>query len=337
MTEDKIFEMLDSLGNEEIGCDEVPDKYWQNHQFCGNIINNGWDSDYYQYMQVLNVKKFWLESLPNYLELPAERDDVAWKIPLELWSDSQFVEEMLAIYPFWKDVYDTMVKNGQVKPAEKKKSPLFSGKKPYYISPKAAEAEKLRLAGVEFRKLGNYEKALASYAKALELTPDNARVYSNRATVYYHQKKYEAAIIDYSKAIELSPKGQLPCEGDYNYNRGAAYKESGKNDLARQDYKKALKLNPDHPYAGEELKKLGTEGKKSGPPPLPSAAPWQNLPPVQYYVALKGKQAGPFDWAKLDGLVKKGDLKKKALVWKEGLADWISADSVDELKILFKK
>jgi len=339
VSEDEIFEMLDMLGNEEISCDEVPDEYWQNHQFCGNIINNNWDNDYYDYMQVLDEKKFWLESLPNYLEMPDERDDVAWKIPLELWNDAQFVKEMLEIYSFWKEEYDTMVETGRIKPEEKKNNILFSGssgKKPYYIPPNTAKAEELRLAGVEFRKQGNYKQALASFEKALELTPNNARVYSNIGTAYYFQKKYEMAIINLNRAIELKPTGQLPGEGDYFYNRGAAYKESGKMDLALLDFQKALELNTDHALAKEELNKLNAENKDNTPPPLPSAKPWKNLPPVHYYVGLNDEQAGPFGWAELDGLVKKGELTTQTLVWKKGFADWEAASDVEELKVLFK-
>ena len=220
-----------------------------------------------------------------------------------------------------------MTEEGKKKPEEKKHKFLFSN---------APNAEKLRLEGVEFRKQGNYEQALATYAKALELTPNNARVYSNIGTAYWSQKNYEMAIYNLNRAIELKPTGQLPDEGDYYYNRGAAYKESGKIDFAILDFKKALELNPDHALAIDELNKINAEDKNSTPPPLPSAKPWKNLPPVQYYAGINEQQAGPFGWEELDGLVKKGELTDNTLVWKEGFADWVDANSVDELKVILK-
>ena len=327
MTEKEIFDMLDSLGNEEIECDEVPDEYWENPQFVGNLVNNNWDDYFYENVVLFDLKEFWLESLPNYLECPDDRGDVAWKVPTELWNDAKFAKELLDIFPAWKEEYDCMVRNGWVKPEEKRHKFLFSN---------APNAEKLRLEGVEFRKQGNYEQALASYAKALELTPNNARVYSNIGTAYYSQKNYKMAINNLNRAIELKPTGQLPDEGDYYYNRGAAYKESGRIDLAILDFKKAQELNPGHALAKEELNTLNAEDKNSSPPPLPSAKPWKKLPPVQYYVGINEQQAGPFGWEELDGLVKKGELTAQTLVWKKGFADWVAAHSVDELKIIFK-
>ena len=331
MTEDEIYEMLQSLENEEIECDDVPIHYWYNHQFCGIIINNDWDSYYYEYMPVLDEKDFWLKSLPNQLWDPDRRDDVAWKISSELWSDTQFAKDLLEIFPFWKKaVYDRLVKNGNIKPEEN-----------IYIP---SNSEKFYFDGVEFRIQRNYEQALASYAEALKLTPNDAKIYSYRGEVYYYQKNYEAALKEYNKAIELGPTGQLPREGDYYFNRGILHDEHYKYDLALLDYQKALEINPDHPRAGDYISSVKDRIKKSGPtkplsstpPPLPSAKPWKNLPSVQYYAGLNDEQAGPFGWEELDGLVKKGELTDKTLVWKKGFADWIAVSDVEELKVLLK-
>lgn len=63
------------------------------------------------------------------------------------------------------------------------------------------------------------------------------------------------------------------------------------------------------------------------PPPIPQAA--------SYYLAIGGKQAGPFDMAALSAKVVSGDLKPETLVWKEGMPGWSAAATVDELKAVF--
>jgi hypothetical protein len=54
-----------------------------------------------------------------------------------------------------------------------------------------------------------------------------------------------------------------------------------------------------------------------------------------YYVGINDQQQGPFDMRTLTQMVKEGMITGGTLVWKEGMADWASADSVDELRPLF--
>jgi hypothetical protein len=62
------------------------------------------------------------------------------------------------------------------------------------------------------------------------------------------------------------------------------------------------------------------------PPPVPSSA---------YYVAANGKPTGPFDIPTLTQMAVSGQLTAASLVWKNGMADWINAGSVQELSALF--
>jgi hypothetical protein len=54
-----------------------------------------------------------------------------------------------------------------------------------------------------------------------------------------------------------------------------------------------------------------------------------------YYVGINDQQQGPFDMRTLARMVKEGMITGSTLVWKEGMADWAPADSVDELRPLF--
>ena len=73
---------------------------------------------------------------------------------------------------------------------------------------------------------------------------------------------------------------------------------------------------------------FGSRGKISQETPPP-------LPIVQYFVAIDGKQTGPFDMSALVNMVKEGTLGKQSLVWKKGMNTWEKAETVDELKQLF--
>lgn len=63
------------------------------------------------------------------------------------------------------------------------------------------------------------------------------------------------------------------------------------------------------------------------PPPLPEQ--------VQLFVALGGKQAGPFELPTLQQMVQAGQLTCETLVWKQGMAAWSAAGNLTELASLF--
>jgi len=72
---------------------------------------------------------------------------------------------------------------------------------------------------------------------------------------------------------------------------------------------------------------LGNSGAEA-PPPLPGAS-------VQYFVAINGQQAGPFDVASLPPRVGSGQVTPATLVWKPGMTAWTPAAQVPELASLF--
>ena len=62
----------------------------------------------------------------------------------------------------------------------------------------------LEVLSLSYEHVGQYDKAIADYTKAIELEPDDLN-YKNRADCYKEMKQYEKAIVDYTKAIELNP------------------------------------------------------------------------------------------------------------------------------------
>ena len=62
------------------------------------------------------------------------------------------------------------------------------------------------------------------------------------------------------------------------------------------------------------------------PPPAPQ---------VQYSVSINGQQSGPFGFPQLQQMVQNGQLTKETHVWKQGMAEWALAGTVQELSSLF--
>jgi membrane protease subunit (stomatin/prohibitin family) len=62
------------------------------------------------------------------------------------------------------------------------------------------------------------------------------------------------------------------------------------------------------------------------PPPLPAAG---------FFIGVAGQQQGPFDATALQAKLKDGSLTRSTLVWKQGMAGWVAADTVPELQPLF--
>lgn len=63
------------------------------------------------------------------------------------------------------------------------------------------------------------------------------------------------------------------------------------------------------------------------PPPIPGQ--------VAFYVAVNGQQAGPYDLQQLQQFAQAGQFKPDTMVWKQGMAAWVMANTVPELNNLF--
>ena len=95
--------------------------------------------------------------------------------------------------------------------------------------------------GLAYKNLGEYEKAIKDFDKAIELNPNYISAYNSRGVAYENLKDYNRAINDYNKAIELNPN----YISAYN-NRAIIYSNLGKYEEAINDYNDALKLDPNN-------------------------------------------------------------------------------------------
>lgn len=97
----------------------------------------------------------------------------------------------------------------------------------------------------EFER-GDLDTALASYSRAIELRPDSAEAYNNRAYLEMTRQDYARALPDLDRALELRP-------GYVNalMNRGDIYNYYFQVDRARaiEEDDRVLALVPDHTQA----------------------------------------------------------------------------------------
>lgn len=99
-----------------------------------------------------------------------------------------------------------------------------------------------------YADLGDELKAMSDYNLALELAPNMAEVYFNRAGLFYSQAQYIRALADYEKAAAISPG--LP---QIQFNMSFAYARLGRLDEAVAATQQAIVLSPDERKYREQL------------------------------------------------------------------------------------
>lgn len=93
--------------------------------------------------------------------------------------------------------------------------------------------------GRNYSEKEEYDKAITSYNKAIELNPEDSDVYNSRAAVYLWKGDYDLSINDCNKAIQLDPNDYMPFA-----NLGEAYIEKEDYNKAIEFYNKTLQLAP---------------------------------------------------------------------------------------------
>jgi type IV pilus biogenesis/stability protein PilW len=100
----------------------------------------------------------------------------------------------------------------------------------------------------EYRELGQNEKAIENYDKALKVRPDYYEAYYNLGKTYENMSDREKAIEAYQKVLSIEP--------DYDkahYNLGNLYYESGRIGEAIASFETAIRVNPKHINAYNNL------------------------------------------------------------------------------------
>ncbi len=90
----------------------------------------------------------------------------------------------------------------------------------------------------------NYEKAIESFTKAIELKGNEAETYTKRAFSYFNIKKYDEALRDYIKSNKIKPNDKRTLT-----SIGVTYRIKEKYDDAIKYLDIAIKLDPKYEFA----------------------------------------------------------------------------------------
>ncbi len=93
--------------------------------------------------------------------------------------------------------------------------------------------------GLAYKRIGQWDKAIADYSEAIRLKPDDAQIFNNRGNVHYYKGQWDRAIEDYDEAVRLQPD-----LAEAFGNRGNVYRKNGQFDRAIEEYGKALHFQP---------------------------------------------------------------------------------------------
>mmetsp|Transcript_48116 Transcript_48116/g.112468 ORF Transcript_48116/g.112468 Transcript_48116/m.112468 type:complete len:488 (+) Transcript_48116:20-1483(+) len=119
------------------------------------------------------------------------------------------------------------------------------------------ESERLKGEGNKLFTEGHYPDAITLYTQAIDASPLNTALYTNRSLCHIKMETYGLAIADGTTATELDPK----CIKAY-YRLGSAYMGLGKFKEARSNYRKACQLKPSDKDAALRLKECDKEVKR---------------------------------------------------------------------------
>lgn len=104
------------------------------------------------------------------------------------------------------------------------------------------------LHGQALEGVGNTIAAAKAYRRSLELAPNNAHALNSLGILQLALHEYDAAVHSLSRAIEIDPKMQAA----YN-NRGVVYQQCNRLDQAMADFRQVKALRPDQPLIHGKL------------------------------------------------------------------------------------
>jgi tetratricopeptide (TPR) repeat protein len=103
--------------------------------------------------------------------------------------------------------------------------------------PKRSAAIAYTSRGVEWRRKGQVDRAIADHTQAIKLDPNLSEAFYNRGNAYGDKGDTDRAIADYDQAIRLNPKSA----GAFN-NRGLARRQKGDTAGGDADIARAKQL-----------------------------------------------------------------------------------------------
>jgi tetratricopeptide (TPR) repeat protein len=115
---------------------------------------------------------------------------------------------------------------------------IASWEKALNINPYLSEAWHNR--GSALGRLSKYQEAVESFQKALTIDPKNYQAWNDRAHALYQLQNWAAAADSWSNAIKITPGNHL-----FWYNRGCALEQLKSWEEAIASFEKSLEIKPD--------------------------------------------------------------------------------------------
>lgn len=99
--------------------------------------------------------------------------------------------------------------------------------------------------GIRFGNAGDFEKAISEFKQVLRIDPKNIHAYNNLGVVYFRLGEIDRVITAYTKAIDLGI-----ADANMYFYRGLMYgKYKGEDAKAIKDYSRAIELDPKYSRA----------------------------------------------------------------------------------------
>lgn len=216
----------------------------------------------------------------------------------------------------------------------------------YDLSERLKENFGVNISGVDIGAI-EVDKSSDAYAQLMAVTKEieTAKVkaqtedYIERLRIQREEGQYAQ-----HKATQSSNMGafQVEKQAEVGIAGAEALGRMGENGAGSVDLGGGGGFNPAAMMAGMALggavgqNIAGTmNGMMSGTMPAQSTTTPPPIPNTLYHVAINGQAAGPFDKNTLRQMVTSGQFTPDSLIWKNGMAQWAKANTVEEIKQLF--
>lgn len=114
-------------------------------------------------------------------------------------------------------------------------------------------AKRFFKTGMDFVKTENFADAIDQFTRAIDLDPQNATYYIERAKAYENTDDKESSAKDYDRAITFTKAKK---QGELYYNSGRLYYETGNYEKSREQLEKATSLSKRHLQSFQEFAKV---------------------------------------------------------------------------------
>lgn len=213
---------------------------------CEKYISKNKDnSEIYNFLGIIFLKKKRIKESINYLKIAASLDSSNFKIFNNLGMAyftagiyDQALNELNSAIAINNTYYEAFNNKGVVLKALGKYQDALENynisitKNPNYSDAYFNKAIILDL-------LSRHEEAIETYKKTIKIKPYHYKAYNNLGIIYEKLRQYIEALKNYEKAVEIEPRFPEP----YN-NIGTIYKKLGRYLESIDNYNKALSLNP---------------------------------------------------------------------------------------------